>query len=230
MRYYEINREELEQILDFIETGNTDILSTDIPAKFVSVFGAFEAKLSKETQRLAKENARLKTSVKCLKADKEYKAHNGEFAETDLDGVIVAKALLYQLQQVKTYKLTTEKLFLILYRMYASWLYSKNERLFDEHPVCFKSGPWFWRICKRINIREKMTSSDWKVLCDANPAKAKFVENSARKYYDYSEQELAKPIKDSKPILNSMPDRNNGKWNKEITDSDIYLWKEEEPK
>ena len=77
-----------------------------------------------------KRNAMLTERLEKYKERKQEALEAGEFKETDIDSADVATALLYQLQQYPTYKLNKYKLNAILYEMYASWLYSHQERLF----------------------------------------------------------------------------------------------------
>lgn len=171
------------------------------------------------TQRLdryrARENNRIET---------------GEFGETGLDSAEVARALLYQLQQLKTYKLTKTKVISILYEMYASWLFSKKERLFEEHPVATEYGPQLWRVSKRLNLYEHIPYEDYKALASRNPAVAAFTKAAAEKYYDYKESDLSGPVLKSLPYRNATKEHNDGKWNKEIDDREIYAWKADQKK
>ena len=59
---------------------------------------------------------------------------------------------------------------------------------------------------------------------------AVFCENAARKYYDYSDKTLAEMFRKSAPYKNASKEHNDGKWNKEIDDRDIYSWKNQTAK
>ena len=116
------------------------------------------------------------------------------------------------------------KVIAILYEMYASWLGSKQERLFSHHPQATQYGPHFWRVankCKDMNG----TYEDWKKIAELNPGMAEFCKNAAAKYYDWKLSDLTNSFIKSTPYKNALPINNGGKWGKEISDADIYAWK-----
>lgn len=175
-----------------------------------------------------KRNAMLQEQIGKYKDREQNRILVGEINETGLDSVDVALALLYQLQQLKTYKLNKYKLQEILYEMYASWLESKKERLFLEHPVATEYGPRFWRVFKRIETITPVPQDEWRRIAALNPGVAAFCKNAALKYYDYGENVLNRRFMASKPYKNADTSHNNGKWNKEISDNDIIAWKSRE--
>ena len=193
-----------------------------------TLYFAVQRNLLKNHTGLRKRNIALNEKVQKLVDRQHDKILAGEFAETGLDSVEVALGLLYQLQQLNTYKLNKYKLNAILYEMYASWLQSKNERLFIEHPVATKFGPQFWRVFKRIETSTPVQRQAWLDLAGKNPAVAAFCKNAAAKYYDYTEGDITRPFLKSKPYKNADDSHNGGKWNKEISDQEIYAWKQEQ--
>jgi uncharacterized phage-associated protein len=223
--YYNLTQDELNKIIRYVEDGNKEILSTDIPTRFTALFGAFERKMSKDLIENEKKLLVLQTKMERANLKEEKLIDNGIFQETAIDSVDVANALLYCLQQLKTYKLTKSKFLLILYEMYASWLGTKKERLFIEHPVATEYGPQFWRVYKRLDLTVKVPYSAFEALAKQNSGIAAFAKNAATKYYDYSEKDLHDPVIISKAYKNALPIHNNGKWNKEISDKDIFVWK-----
>ena len=184
--------------------------------------------LSRNYGALRRRNETLTTRLDRQKEQQEKKILAGEFAETGFDSAEVAVALLYQLQQLHTYRLTPYKVNAILYEMYASWLGSKGERLFTEHPVATQFGPRFWHALKRINVQQRIESETWKSFAARNPGIAQFCINSARKYYDVTEKSLNERFMKTDAYRNALPEHNNGKWNKEILDTDIHAWKQSE--
>lgn len=187
---------------------------------------AVERNALKNLTGLRKRNAMLNEKIERLRDKEKLKISVENFAETGLDSYEVALGLLYQLQQLKTYRLTKNKFISILYEMYASWLHSKQERLFLEHPVASPYGPQFWRVSERIKLAVPVQYKDWKALCEKNPGVAAFCKKAAEKYYDYAEGDLNRPLLKSEPYRNADKDHNGGKWNKEIADKEIYAWKD----
>lgn len=174
-----------------------------------------------------KRNSMLQERLEKYKERDRIRVEEGNFGETELRSDDVAKALLYQLQQLRTYRLNDYKLQAILYEMYASWLESKKERLFDEHPVATPYGPRFWRVFKNVKAAVKVSYDDWTALAEKNPGVAAFCRNAANKYYDTSEGELSRMYLKSKPYTSADKDHNGGKWNKEMDDRLICAWKAE---
>lgn len=226
-RFYDITTEELEQILKFVNGEDAPLPSPDITTKFQNTYFAFQGKVLKQLQQQQKENFRLERRVNKLEEKEDKALREGDFKELGLDSVDVAHALLHHLKRVDSYKLTKGKVICILYGMYASWLAGKKERLFIEHPVASEWGPQFWRVYKKIDISSNDTTELWKTFREKYPGVAAFVVNSANKYAGYSETELKNVLMKSMPYRNATADKNNGKWNKEIDDSDIYFWKTE---
>jgi len=219
-----INLPELEQLKQFVldpaRPIDPDLVSSlaDFNAAVVKAMLKRQEGLVRKMNSLERKNNRLtKREQEAIEA--------GLIKQTGLDSYEVAKALLYQLQHLKTYRLTRTKVVFILYEMYASWLVSKQERLFDEQPVATEWGPQFWRVYKRMNVMIPVSDEDWRDLASKNPGVAQFCRNAARKYYDYAEKKLQKTFKESLPYKNASKEKNDGKWNKEITDQDIISWK-----
>lgn len=223
----DLTQEEINQLIAYIREDKKDVLRTNIPSKLISLFMSFQDKMAKELRDSENRAFMLERKLDRFKEKEQEDIAQGNFAETDRDSYEVALCLLYCLQQVKTYKLTKSKLLYILYLAYASWLAGHKERLFAEHPVATEFGPQFWRVYKRLNINTNVPYDVWKNMCEKNPGIARFLDNVAHKYYDYSEKMLREPIMKSEPYRHALPEKNHGKWNKEITDSEIFVWRNE---
>lgn len=223
---YDITNEELQQIIAFVEDGDEKVMTGGAINKFYALSAALGRKLIETNQTAAKKNFLLERKIDSYRKKEETAVQEGIFEESGLDSVDVALALLYCLQQVKTYQLSQNKLVYILYEMYASWLASKKQRLFVEHPCAHPDGPRFWRVFNRIqNVKSPIPVECYSKIANLSPAIAAFTKRAATKYYDYKESDLKTLFKKSRPYINAMPDKNNGKWSKEITDSDIFVWK-----
>lgn len=155
--------------------------------------------------------------------EREAVASEEAFADLGLDSLDIADALAAHLRQLKTYQMGKDKVSLILFEIYASWLHGRKERVCVEHPVATPYGPRLWRAYTRMNLN----AGDEAVakLNALNPGLSVMVGNAARKYYDYSLSDLERYLKRSAPYRNASPKEEGGKWNGEITDSDIYTWK-----
>lgn len=219
---YELSPRELQMVMDYITDGKRDILLTDIPKRFNAVHAAFVSRLTAECNAASEKIFRLERRLDSEKVKKDKEIASGIFAEAGLDSAEIAQALLYRLQQLKTYRLTKGKVIIILYEMYSSWLASKKERLTIEHPVATEFGPQFWRAYSRLDVKIQMNSAALDSIRQQNPGVAVFIDNAARKYYDYHEEDLKKTAMKSAAYLNATAEHNNGKWNKEISDSDIF--------
>lgn len=221
---YNLTSAQLAELTQFASDERAEISKESIEA-LTSLYNAVQRNIVKNWTGTRKRNAMLTERLEKYNERKKDAIEAGEFTDTGLDSLDVAKALLYQLQQRQTYKLSIYKLIAILYEMYASWLYSKKQRLFIEHPVATEFGPRFWRVYNKVNVNERIYLSSWKLFAQNNPGIASFCENAAQKYYDYAEGDLNRMYISSKAYKNAHKDNNNGKWNKEITDVDIYAWK-----
>lgn len=224
---YQISFEEFKQLIAYADDDKL-VVDPDLLLRFNDLHADIERNVLKAFTGARKRNTLLQEKVNRLVEKRDSKILAGEFKETGLDSYEVAQALLYQLQQVRTYKLTKGKVILILYEMYASWLNSKQERLFLEKPVATEYGPQFWRVWKRLNVSSRVPYDEYKALAEKNPGVAKFCYNAAQKYFDYSDDTLKHLFMKSKAFKNASKENNGGKWNKEIDDRDIYAWKKEQ--
>ena len=224
---YSITQQQLDELIRFASDDRQPASIEAIEA-LNALHAAVQRNAIRNLEGARKRNAMLKERVAKFTQRKEEAIEAGEFKESGTDSVDVAMALLYQLQQLHTYKLTKYKLNAILYEMYASWLYSKGERLFLEHPVATEFGPRLWRVFKRVETSVSVSYQAWKRFAESNPPVAAFCKNAAAKYYDHAEGDLNRMFISSKAYKNASKENNGGKWNKEIDDRDIYLWKKEQ--
>lgn len=219
-----ISPEDLRNLIAFAEDDKAPVDAQAIKG-LCELHAAVERNLLKRFTGSQRRNELLSGRLERIQDKERTKLLTGEFAESGLDSLEVANALLYQLQKLKTWKLGKPKVIHILYEMYASWLYSKKERLFIEHPVATEWGPMFWRVFKRIDTRSPVPYGAWRLLCEKNPGVAAFCENAAKKYYDYADGTLNEIFVKTKAFKLSSKENNGGKWNKEISDMEIYDWK-----
>ncbi len=221
--------EGLETLIRIAEDDKIPV-DTGLVAALEELHSAVIRRLARSLDSMTAKAEALSEKTERYKALLKGNPAEGVYTETGLDSADVADALLYQLQALRTYKLSRAKVIHILYEMYASWLASKGERLFIEHPVATEYGPMFWRVYKRLDTRKQISRDRWESLCAANPGVAAFCRNAARKYYDYADGDLNKVFLKSRPYKNASKEKNGGKWNKEINDNEIYAWKKENNK
>lgn len=223
--FYELSPNAIQQIRDFVENDGP-IPSQDAVNTFNALHFAFNKKMYKSLTESRSKQKTLEKRVTSLRKKEDDRAAAGVFKETvpGLDSVDVAKALIWCLNQKQTWKLSIPKVVAILYEMYASWLASKHERLFVQHPEATQYGPQFWRVTRKVTSMTA-TYEDWKKIAEQNPGIAEFCKNAAAKYYDWKLSDLTRPVLNSKPYLNAHADKNGGKWNKELSDADIFAWK-----
>lgn len=223
---FTLTPDEINKIIDFVndESGKTPMPTYDTIGNFQALYFSLQRKLAKEYESMQKKCFRMERRLERIDAHEEKKTNEGVFQESGLDSLEVADVLLYHLQQLKTYKFTKSKFMSILFHMYASWLGSKKERMFLEHPVATEWGPQFWRVYKRLNLGLDVPFESVKALQEKRADIAVYIRNAANKYYDCKEKELSDVHIKCRPYLNAQPHTNGGKWNKEISDSDIFLW------
>ena len=76
-----------------------------------------------------------------------------------------------------------------------------------------------------------VTPNDLSVILSTANIRQIFVNGgTAAKYYDYTESTLSRMFLASKAYKNADKEHNDGKWNKEIADADIYAWKASQKK
>lgn len=223
---YTIEQDTIESILNYINDDKKEIPmpSSDIIGDFQAVYFALQRRLAKDYEDMKSKCFKMERRLERIDRHEQKKTEEGVFAESGLDSLEVADALLYHLQQLKVWKFTKNKFMSILFHMYASWLGKKRERMFSEHPVATEWGPQFWRVYKRLNIAQQVPYDRVRELLEKRSDIAAYVRNAANKYYDIKENELSSAHLKCDPYKRALPHTNNGKWNKELSDSDIFLW------
>ena len=222
---YTITPEQLNHLIEFAEDDRAEIDFDAIEA-LNYLHQAVQRHAMKRLSGAMKRNEMLNDRLSRIQEKNRQKYLKGDFGDTEIDSVTVAKALLYQLQQQDIHGLTQGKFLAMLFRMYATWLYKQKERLFSEQPLAREFGPQFYRVCEHVNITSRMQYKDYKALAELDPARAAFCKRYAEKHYADSYGELHDPIIRSQAYQNATRERNNGKWNKPLADADIFLWRE----
>lgn len=221
--------EETAAVAAYIDEGRRDEHTASALDKILYAEGQIRRRLAAENATLRHQLERARSKVERLETKREDALRKGDFAETGLDSLAVAKCLLYYLQQKDSWRLTRTKVLHILFLMYASWLAGHRERLFVEHPVASEYGPQFWRVFK--NMLSTTTPVDADVvrsMGESNAGVLRLCQNAAAKYCDYSEADLRSFVSKCPAYRNALPENNGGKWSGELSDYEIYQWKKEQ--
>ncbi len=219
--------EQLQRLVAFAEDDRQKPPVEDIVA-LNALHEAVQRNAIRHLEGAMKRNLRLNETLTKYKDREQARIDTGEFPGTGLTSVEVAEALLYQFQKNSAQKLSVGKIVLVLYRMYATWLYGSRERLFGEYPTANSYGAQFndvYAHFKDKDLYERVPYGKWKALCEKNYSVAGFIERYAAKYGPVPYADIQKPILESRPYKNASRENNNGKWGKIIEDADIYAWK-----
>ena len=222
---YTITPEQLNRLIEFAEDDRAE-MDFDAIEALNYLHQAVQRHAMKRLSGAMKRNEMLNERLTRFQERNRQKYLNGDFGDTNLDSLVFAKATLYQLQRYDTTNLTRFKFLLIIYRMYATWLYSHKERLFVEEPQAREWGPQFYRIDQNINVKLKASYDDYKALAEKSPAKAAFCRDYIAEYHDQPYEFFHDTVFRSAPFLNAHKNNNNGKWNKHFSLVDIFLWRE----
>ena len=217
-----------QQIADlnaFIEGSSTKVLTDGTLKLFYAVESKIRARLAQNALDADTKVARIQRKLDKYEAERDRLRMEGVYTDLNFDSVDIANAILYELQQVKTWKLSKAKVVYLLFEAYASWLAGKGERICIEPPVATAEGPWFWRVSNKIDIKVQRTRADVDKIYGVNSGLAAYLHNLVRKYYDYSDGQLKEYFCRQKFYKEATPEHNAGKWNKVLSDKSIVLWK-----
>lgn len=234
MAFYNLSPEELQLVLGFVNDENNDILSTEIPQRFVGIAAAFSSRLIKSYKAEKSRALRLERVGNRLRGKMDKEVAEGKFAELKINIMQAALCVVYLLKE-NDYIYSRNKVQYLLYEAYSSWLADKKERIFDEHPVAQEWGPHFWAISKKIGFRAPVaTIEDFKAVAEADSGVAAFLRNVVKKYGSWTEDALKTMHTESVPYKNAKPKKNaltadDAKWGKPIKDADICVWTRSKP-
>lgn len=223
-----LTQEQMDSIVHYINGDEGAKMNESIVATFDMLYLKLHKRIMLNLIAEEKKNTRL--NVKVAKMEEKRNSQktadtNGEgFGCTGLDSADVAGCLTWELQNILQKGVSKSRMLKILYLMYATWLATKKERLFLEHPVATERGPIFWRAYKKINTEVNIDASYHTRMASQNPGVAVFARNAARKYYDMNEKDLEEYIKSGEPYKNALPGP-DGKWCRQLSDNDIFLWR-----
>ena len=224
MAFFEISPDQLSSLIKYVNEGNRDGLTDDAVSQFINLNAALTKRLSSDAASYARKSMRLEKKVESYKEDEKKRLHKGQVVETGFDSVEIIRALLFQMNTRKSYGMTKQKLQTMAFRMYASWLADKNERIFDERPVAGKFGPVFWKIASKTDPKMTVTKEDFEFIMSRNPGLACYISNVAAAYYDKTERQICGDLTKIQAYKDALPENNDGKWNKILDDAQIVDW------
>lgn len=221
-----IEPHELSRLQAFLNGDDPDVLLTDIPDRCCRLADAVRHKAIEEARKAVSARRTLEAKLERVRAVKENDFLEGRFNEANRDSLEVAYAIKHVANSANIF-IKKSMLNLILYDVYANWIYSQKEVLTTEEPRAIESGPIFWRVYKRIDMAAP--TSETRKYADSlaafNPGVLALIRNVVRKYADIDERRMEALMKNNEAYRNANRTHNNGKWNKVIEPKDIYLWK-----
>lgn len=233
---YDFTPQQLANILAFLNGDTSIVLDMEAAKQLVSISAALTRAVLQENYSLKGRNRSLERQAERNRERRENEkallVSSGEFDCTGIDSEVVAWAFLYLLQQRKVL-LTKEKFRILVYLVYASWLYHRETRLFVETPRAIESGPIFWSLNSKItNVVTPVGYDRWKALTEKSPAVAAFLSSYVEHgVINASEGDLLRMAVQSAPVKTAMETaRKNGKKTWEISDKDIWIWKDNQKK
>jgi len=232
---YDFTSEEFVQILAYVNGENDDVLKTDLIQRFINLNAAFSAKLYSsyrtakgQVQRVERANERIRARY-----DKEIRSNDqeGNYGQVNLTATEVAMCIVLLMKECGI-SYTRERVQFMMYEAYCSWLIRNRERLFKESPVAQRWGPHFWTVKDKITGTAPVTSGEeFHVIASQYSGIAVFLKNVVKKYAAISDDELRSMYMKSVPFKKAAPEKVDhdgnaieGKWNREIKDSDIVGW------
>ena len=229
---YEFTPDEWQKILAFVNDDNNDVLSTDIPQRFINMSAAFSSRLYRAYGAEKRRSNSSERTIARMRARLEGRVADGQFVELDFDSLELALCIVYLLKE-RDAMYSRARVQYLLYEAYSRWLADKSERLTKEHPVAQEWGPHFWHISKTCGLVPPTTSiDDFRRVAEqkGGDGVVAFLRNVVNKYVDWSDDELKKSFLQSVPFKNAKAkvdstDPNLRKWGREIKDADIFAWK-----
>ena len=230
---YNLTQEELTSILAFVNGENADVLSTDVPRRFMALSGAFQMKML-ESMNAARSRCKQKErALERIQGRLAGQVNSAQFGELSLSSTEVAYAVVYLLRELQRFE-SMRQVNLILYQFYARWLHETMDRPWEnDKPALQEWGPYFWGAARSL---EKSGFSvgryeDFERIAkygESGPMMANILKNVVKKYSGLSERGLQKECMDSFPYQNALKKKNEtgAKWGEKISDVDLYYWKQ----
>ena len=236
----DFTQEDVRRLLDYINSDTRTPLEPETARKFTILRDAYGRKVARDLERAAAECARYRKKIEALEARRRTALMQGEYASLNFTAEEIAWALICEMAETSgEARMTSETLQHLMFMAYSGWLSHYGERICIDRPVCAGRtnadgtrtvlGPWFWSAAKKTDLKAAQTARTMRdSLAQRHPGLARYLRNVARKYGPIRESDLGRHINASEAVRNALPERNGGRWNGTIEDSDIYLWREAE--
>lgn len=230
---YQLTPEELTSILSFVNGENADVLKTDIPKRFMSLSGAFQAKILDAMNTARSRCHQRERTIERMQNRLADKVNAGEFGELNLTSTSVALAIIYLLREAGRYESKRQVNF-ILYQFYARYLHETMNRPWEnDRPLLQEWGPQFWGASNGISKPENGpgTYEDLNRLSrypECGPMLVGLLRSVVKKYSRDSERKLELDIKDTFPYQKALKhkEETGAKWGEKISDTDLWWWKQ----
>lgn len=230
---YAPTQQEIDALVSYINGQSPEVLYTEAPKTYLRMAYDLQKRLIQDVAKLSRRNEELEKRLERQLEKKsssfqqgEFKDHEAGYQDTD-----IAKIVIFYLKKGK-YAYNMEKVIHITYLTYALFL-TKGTRLFPQRPQATGRGPWLWRV--NTHLEKKDSSGKMmlyldpdqqylKEMCDKDLSVFAIVRRIVEKYADTDIREM---LLRSAPQQNNAREHNDGKWNKEIPDGEIYAWQKE---
>lgn len=221
------NITELGRAVDYANGKCTFVEAQESLKRLRTLYSHVSKKVFDELGATAKKATTLQMRNDRLQDAKKTSLDQGNFTELGFDSLEIAQALRWCLiNQTEPHSdLQLSSIVSIVYEIYASWLGSHGERIIVEHPQAQRKGPIFWRIWNQVPKKGLPTYEDYASVAERNAGVAKMISNAAKKYATYPIEALNRFHRNNEAYRNADDKHNGGKWNKELDDRDIYLWR-----
>ena len=225
---YSIDQTDMERLQAFIDGKDPNVLFTELPERLFRLAEAVRRQSLEESRKAIRTKASLEKRLDRFQVSKEKDYQQGQFGEANRDSLEVAYAIKHVANEAG-YFIKKNMLILLLYDVYANWLYSGKERLTDEEPKATAMGPQFWKVFKKIDMKlsTNQTRQYYRSLTEYNPGIVAIIKNVVNKYILMDESRVASIMKSNDAYRNASKENNDGKWNKTISAADIYQWKKD---
>lgn len=228
MMDFKLTPDEMNHVQAYLDGTEPNIAFTDLPDKVLRLAEAVKHKMLEDAKKAIRAKVSLEKRIARMQEIKEKDYVEGKFEEKNRDSLEVAYAIKYIANSHGIYIKRT-MLIPVLFDVYANWLYSAKEILIDEQPKAIESGPQFWKVYNKIDMKLGVDSTRrfYESLAAFNPGVIAVIKNVLTKYVAMDEKRVAEIMKNNLAYKNADKSHNGGKWNKVITPADIYLWKKQ---
>lgn len=221
---YRLSQKEMDFLQEFIDGKADDILTTDITDRLFRLSEAVRRGVSEAARRNAQKLSTAEKKLERIRMKEDRAVVDEDFPCLMVDTLDLVYIIRYYASKQSAY-MPSETLMFILFDTYANWLYEYRQRITLEHPECQEKGAWFWSIKGKIDYKKSDVSDSFNRVAAVDKGIIALIHGLVDKYCKYKPEDLVAVVTSTPPYRNAAPDRNGGKWNGILKDSDIFLWK-----